>query len=125
MLAAFCLRLALGLLASLLLLSPKQLQPRFFRTHFLTALGLLVVATVSGWDEGGEVRYALAGGAVLSLLGALAWTLESAQGGRLLIVLTVAVLLLAVACADRRDAGPTIETGGRAEDSRTGVPPVL
>ena len=50
MLAAFCLRLALGLLAGLLLLSPKQLHPRFFRTHFLTALGLMAVAAMDGLD---------------------------------------------------------------------------
>ena len=48
MLATFCVRLAVGLLAGLLLLSPKQLHPRFFRTHFLTVLGLLVVATIAG-----------------------------------------------------------------------------
>ena len=45
MLAIFCLRLALGLIAALLLLSPAQVNPRFFRTHFLTTLGLTAVAT--------------------------------------------------------------------------------
>ena len=46
MLAVFCLRLACGMLGLLLLLSPAQVNPRFYRTHFLTALGLTAVAAV-------------------------------------------------------------------------------
>jgi hypothetical protein len=90
MFATFCVRLALGLLACLLLLLPaRQLHPRFFRTHFLTALGLLVVATLSAWPEAGDwLRGLLAAGTVLALLGALSWTLDPAPAGRVLIVLT-------------------------------------
>jgi hypothetical protein len=89
MLATFCVRLALGLLASLLFLSPKQLHPRFFRTHCLTALALLAGATFAGWKEAPLwERTALAVAAVLALLAALSWTLDPAPGGRALVIVT-------------------------------------
>src|SRR5689334_8998648 len=97
MLATFCARLALGLVASLLLLPARQLHPRFFRTHFLTALGLLVVATFSAWPEADAwPRGLLAAGTVLALLGALAWTLEPAPGGRVIVVFTSLILVAAL-----------------------------
>ena len=40
MLAVFCLRLAAGMIGCLFLLPPTLINPRFFRTHFLTALAL-------------------------------------------------------------------------------------
>jgi hypothetical protein len=101
MLAAFCLRLALGLLASLLLLSPKQLHPRFFRTHFLTALGLCVVAFMASWMDASSGRLGLlAGGVVLTLAGSLVWTLEPAPYGRTVNVLAVVLLAAAVVTGD-------------------------
>jgi hypothetical protein len=97
MLATFCVRLALGLVACLLLLPARQLHPRFFRTHFLTALGLLVVATLTAWPEvGGWPRGLLAAGTALTLLGALSWTLAPAPGGRAIVVLTAATLVAAL-----------------------------
>lgn len=89
MLATFCVRLALGVMASLFLLSPKQLHPRFFRTHCLTALGLLAVATFSAWPDAPLwQRTALTTAAGLALLAALSWTLDPAPAGWLLVVLT-------------------------------------
>ncbi len=41
MLTTFCFRLASGMVASLLLLSSKEVNPRFYRTHYLVALGLI------------------------------------------------------------------------------------
>ena len=40
MLSVFTLRLAAGMIACLLLLSPSKINPRYFRTHFLTAFAL-------------------------------------------------------------------------------------
>src|SRR3954464_15843194 len=94
MLAAFCLRLALGLLASLLLLSPEQLHPRFFRTHFLTALGLCVVATWSAWPDAsaaGQITLSVA--ALVALLGALSWMLEPPPLGRSVVVLSIVAIV--------------------------------
>jgi hypothetical protein len=98
MLATFCLRLASGLVAMLLLLSPSQVNPRFYRTHFLTALGLAAVAAVFLGDQNdGWLWLALGGALALALVGSLAWMLEGAPGGRPLIVLTAAALALALA----------------------------
>src|ERR1043165_1596590 len=44
--ATFCLRLAAGLILMLPILPASQIPPRFFRVHFLTALGLLALAGV-------------------------------------------------------------------------------
>jgi hypothetical protein len=80
-----------------LLLSPRQLHPRFFRTHFLTALGLLVGATLAGWPDAGPwLRGLLAAATVLVLLGSLSWTLDPAPGGRTLIVVITVILIAAL-----------------------------
>src|SRR4051812_40859012 len=96
MLAAFCLRLAAGMTACLLLLSPGRgplVRPGFFRTHFLTALALACAGTLSAWpDAGGTTRAALAAGTGLAFLGALAWSLEGSPGGRALVALSALVL---------------------------------
>src|SRR5947209_11542195 len=97
MLAVFCLRLACGMLACLPLLSPSQVNPRFFRTHFLTALGLTVLAAVGARDTAGLWLWlALAAVTALSFLGSVVWLLEGAPGGRLLIYLTVPALTAAM-----------------------------
>ena len=101
MLATFCLRLACGLTAALVLLSPAQVNPRFYRTHFLTALGLaLVAALFSAAEESPWYWGFLGAGAVLALLGSLAWMLEGAPAGRPLIVLTAGALAAALALGD-------------------------
>jgi hypothetical protein len=98
MLTAFCLRLACGMLACLLLLSPQVIPPSFFRTHFLTALGLTCVAAVFTWTA---PSWALIGmvlvANVLAFAGSVAWSLQGAPGGRSLIVLTTLVLATALA----------------------------
>jgi hypothetical protein len=100
MLAIFCLRLALGLIACLLLLSPAQVNPRFFRTHFLTTLGLTAVAAVFLRDSADLWLWLLlAGVAALSALGSMSWMLEGAPGGRMLMVLTVPPLFGALVLA--------------------------
>src|SRR5437764_6687211 len=100
MLAIFCLRLAAGLLAALLLLSPAQVNPRFFRTHFLTALALTAVAAVSLWDMADVWLWLLLAAAMtLSAVGSMVWMLEDAPGGQLLMWLTLPILLAALGLA--------------------------
>jgi hypothetical protein len=90
MLPLFCLRLALGLLAALLLLRPAQINPRFYRTHFLTVLGLACLALVLILTTSERSPpLALYLGLVLAALGSMAWSIEGAPGGRTLIVLTL------------------------------------
>jgi hypothetical protein len=91
MLALFCLRLTCGLLASLLLLQPAQVNPRFFRVQFLTALGLLVVACFFLRASADMLTWLALGISMgLCFLGSLVWSLERAPGGSILIVASAA-----------------------------------
>src|SRR5262249_52623324 len=102
MLAIFCLRLATGMTAALLLLSPAQVNPRFYRTHFLTVLGLTTVAALFARDTAGAWEWlALTAALVLAFGGSLVWSLEGAPGGRALIGLTTAALLTALGLDSR------------------------
>src|SRR5437879_12016218 len=88
MLGVFCLRLACGLICSLLLLSPTQINPRFYRVHFLTALCLTVVAAIFLREMADRWAWIWLGASVtFAFVGALAWSIESSPGGRSLIVL--------------------------------------
>jgi hypothetical protein len=109
MLAIFSLRLAAGMLACLLFLPPALLNPRFYRTHFLTALALACLALLSVRDTAAWQVLALLGGAMfLSFVGSLVWGLEEAPGGQTLIVLTT--LTLAAALAWLEIAGASMPT---------------
>src|SRR5207248_9415933 len=93
MLAVFCLRLAAGMLACLLILPAVQVHPRFYRTHFLTALGLTVLAGWWAWDTGPlPALLCVAIGAALAFVSVIVWSVEGAPGGKLLVVLTVVAL---------------------------------
>jgi len=94
MLATFCLRLALGTIASLTMLFAAGVQPRFFRTHFLTMLGLLVVSTPFLAGQAGPLLWLLLGtDFLLGLLGAVAFSLDGAPAGRTWVVLAALALL--------------------------------
>jgi hypothetical protein len=94
MLATFCLRLACGLIGSLLLLSPPQVNPRFFRVHFLIALGLTALAAVARRDMADrEMWLALVITGVLTLLGSFVWSLEGTPGGRGIVILSLCSLM--------------------------------
>ena len=100
MLAIFCLRLAAGLVTCLVLLSPAQVNPRFFRTHFLTALALTAVAAVFLRDVADLPLWILLGVAMaLAALGSITWMLEGAPASGLSIGLTFPLLLAALALA--------------------------
>jgi hypothetical protein len=106
MLPLFCIRLAAGLTGSLLLLSPSQVNPRFYRAHFLIALGLGAVALAFEWGSGGAgLLIVLAVGMALAFGGSLAWSLERAPFGRLIGALTAAVLAAALGLAESAARG--------------------
>jgi len=98
MLAVFALRLAAGMIGCLLLLPPALLNPRFFRTHFLTALALAGLALLCVRDSAGWPLLTLLGVALpLAFAGSLVWGLEGAPGGRALMMLTTLMLASALA----------------------------
>ncbi len=93
MLAVFVLRLAVGMIGCLLLLPSAIINPRFFRTHFLTALALAGVALVCVRDTAAWPLLTLLGAALaLAFFGSMVWGLEGAPGGRAFIVLTTLTL---------------------------------
>jgi hypothetical protein len=98
MLATFCVRLALGIVLFLPLIWNCLPHARFVRTQFLTTLGLLVVASVSGWNETQNLlRCLLLIGAGVSLAGALAWTFQTAPAGKTIVLSELAVLIAVLA----------------------------
>jgi hypothetical protein len=100
--AVFCLRLAAGLAAALLLLPTASLNPRFLRAHLLTALGLTVVAGIFLRDEADLLLWlALAGAGLLAFVGSVCWHVEGAPGGRVLILLTALASTAALLLASR------------------------
>src|SRR5262245_25570207 len=108
MLAAFCLRLACGLIGALTILPPRLINPRFFRTQFLVALGLGVVVLVfAGPLAWPWLLLAVGAAAGMCVLASLSWSLEESPAGRTLIVLTFAALLAGLLL---------IETYGGSED---------
>jgi hypothetical protein len=96
LLSLFCVRLAAGLAASLLLLSPAQVNPRFYCTHFLILLGLAVVALAIPSEVGWAPLLGVAAGLVLCLAGSIVWSLEGAPGGRIIVMLTAVCLGVAL-----------------------------
>jgi hypothetical protein len=93
MLTTFCLRLACGLVAACMVLSPDQVPPRFFRVQYLTALCLLAVAGFFARDTATlMVWLALAAAMLVSFAGSIIWHVDGAPGGRLTLLLAVAAL---------------------------------
>jgi hypothetical protein len=99
MFAIFCLRLATGMMGALLLFSPRLVNPRFYRTHFVTVLCLTAGAAWTGRDFSGPAWWISFTVMALAFLGALSWSLEKCPGGRVLIGLTLGGLFLTLAIA--------------------------
>lgn len=105
MVSVFCLRLGCGLLGSLLLLPTAEINRRFYRVHFLTVLGLIVVSAVFLWDEAElGLRLALGAAMGLSFLGSIVWHVEGSPGGRVLIWLSVPALAAALLLAGQHSS---------------------
>lgn len=110
-LAVFCLRLAFGLLASLLFLLPFPINPRFFRTHFLTALALALAAVLLLHEMATLALWiALLASVLVCFSGSMSWHLENAPGGRSLIVAAsfLTGLALALLSWQRGSSAPLI-----------------
>src|SRR5438270_1993038 len=106
MLATFCLRLACGLIAFLLVLSPTQVPPRFFRVQYLAALGLLAIAGFFlGADADWRLWLAFGVSMLLTFGGSIVWHVEGHPGQRVILVLASSALLGTLLLAG--------QTGGR------------
>lgn len=101
MVATFCLRLAFGMIASLLVLDPTPIPPRFFRIQYLAVLGLIVAAGYFRGDpyqsvEGFFFVTVLGANGLLCLVGSFVWHLRDAPGGRIVNWVTAAGLAVAI-----------------------------
>ena len=101
MLAAFCLRLAWGLLVSLVVLPAAIVPPRFYRVHFLTGLFLLAVAAFFLEDTADWWLWLALGVAMLvCLAGSIVWHVRDAPWGKSLVgagvLALTGVLVLAI-----------------------------
>jgi hypothetical protein len=86
MLATFCLRLACGMAAALLLLPADVVNPRFYRVQFLTVLGLTALAGVLLRDDAtASVWLVLGISAGLAFAGSIVWSLDKEPGGKVLV----------------------------------------
>lgn len=89
MAVTFCLRLAAGLILMLPILNPAHIPPRFYRVHFLTALGLLAVAGILFVETATLGFWLLYAAAVVGcVIGSIVWHLDEAPGGMLTVILT-------------------------------------
>ena len=102
MLSVFTLRLAAGMSACLLLLSPSTINPRYFRTHFLTILALAGVALifvptdVINW----MIRGLLLASMVVAFAGSISFSLENAPAGMVLAVVQTMLLAASLGTLD-------------------------
>ena len=96
MLATFCLRLACGLIGSLSLFSPAQVNPRFYRIQFLIALGLSACALAALWPAPRLVEVLVAIAILTSFVGSILWSLDGAPFGRAVIALAFVALSAAL-----------------------------
>src|SRR2546421_11458745 len=114
MLTTFCLRLACGMIGSLLLLAHGEVNPRFYRTHYLVAMGLIAAAMIAGPVNlaGGfqetlaqmtsfDVTVLLNSGRIilflglfLCSLGSISWSIEGHPGSRMIALASVASLVI-------------------------------
>lgn len=101
MLATFSLRLAFGLAGSLLLLPAAIINPRFYRVHFLTILGLNALAAVTAQVPFSKWLWGLsAGAALIAFLGSILWSLDGAPGGKPMLWFSAVAQLAFLIAAD-------------------------
>jgi hypothetical protein len=115
MLALFCLRLATGLSAALLILSPSQINPRFYRTHFLAILGLVCAGAIFLFSHANPwLTSVLIISLVSAFLGSLVWSLQGAPGGRVMIAITTASLVGSLVASNIHSVNGYVDNQGGA-----------
>lgn len=85
---------------ALLVLSPAQVNPRFYRVQFLTVLGLTALAAYLLRDLLGTWHWLIIGLALLSAFaGSLVWSLDRSPGGQALVIVTACCMVVALGVA--------------------------
>jgi hypothetical protein len=117
MIATFCLRLACGLVAALVVLPTGQVPPRFFRVQYLTSLGLLAVAAFF-LREVADLRLWIVLGAALTLTfaGSVVWHVEGSPGQPIILVLANVALLAALFLGAQASRGDKSDLRLAADD---------
>src|SRR5581483_7802442 len=107
-LCVFLLRVSAGMIGCLLLLSSSSVNPRYFRTHFLSALALAGVTWIfiPSQDVSWTMRLLLLAAMVVAFLGSITYSLENAPGGRVLAVLETGLLAAALVTVSLASAPP-------------------
>lgn len=121
MLSLFCLRLAAGMLFCLLLLPTQLVNPRYCRTHFLTAGCLVVLAwyflpASLDWEQ----NAVWAASVLICLAGSVVWWLDRAPGGRAVVCLSttlLAVLLVGQSFYPKDDMKTAVVLAGNLTSS--------
>lgn len=93
MVATFCLRLAFGMIGSLLIIDPAPVPPRFFRVQYLASLGLLTIAGFFLYERLTNVALLLVifmCVGFMCLAGSVIWHLDESPGGNAINCLTAA-----------------------------------
>jgi hypothetical protein len=104
------------MVATLLVLTPAQVNPRFFRAHFQIALGIALAALLFAHLAALQTVWltvCLVAGLVFATLGSVVYAFEGAPGGRTLTLLTTAAFALGLVLL-----GPAVETSA-VEAGRT------
>jgi hypothetical protein len=114
-LAVFALRLAAGMMGCLLLLPTTLINPRFFRTHFLTALALAGLSLFCVQESADWLLLTSLGSAIaIAFVGSMVWGLEGAPGGRTFIVLTTLALAVSLVWLSMSDLRAGSVSDGKA-----------
>ncbi len=93
MVTTFCLRLALGMIAPMMILPAAVVPPRFFRVQFLSALPLVILAGLFVADPKSDWFWiALGVSAALTIAGSIVWHTDEATFGRTLFWLSSSAL---------------------------------
>jgi hypothetical protein len=100
MAADFCLRLACGAVCALFFLPRGQINPRFYRVQYLTALGVAVAALVFAYQSetarGLWFWLALSASLPLCFMGSFVWSLNDTPAGKSVLVASALTLVLAL-----------------------------
>ncbi len=122
MLATFCLRLACGMIAAVLVLVPAQVPPRFFRVQYLTALGLLAISGFFLREVAGPGLWLFLGLSVLvTFVGSIIWHVEGSPGQRIVVLLANAALWGTLLCAGEANRPENYTTILIADDFASAV----